>query len=653
MTMTLQIVVGAPASVIQLRQLLQKAKDAYYNSGEFISLTSSDKKFIAQILDASLYHVPSQMTDAMYDKLEDKLRELNPNDPLFKNVGAVVRVGKVKLPYPMASLDQLKTDDQIERWADSQGEDEYIEADKLDGVSIEVTYNGGEIKAYTRGNGSVGQDITHLVPFMDLPAKSPFKALRGEIIMSKSRFDQLYAEEFENARNMVSGLVNAKKLHPAVHKRHIDVIFYAVLDPIGIPSQQLTKLKSAGFKVVPYRVIGYNALTTDKLSKDLEKRRSASKYEIDGLVITANKRNHLTGAANPPWAFKFKTISADATAKTTVVRVQWNPSKHGALKPRIEVKPVRVAGVTVTWATGHNAKYIYDNKIGPGTVITLIRSGDVIPYVQEVLKGTKAQMPDADGYNWKWDATKVNTVLVEPSEDDVVKIKRLTNFFRVLGAENVSIGLVSRAYEAGYDTPTKIMRMTQGQWMKLPGFKEALAERSYQAVQDAISGVDPTVLADATGFLGAGFGQSRFAALLEMYPNALKAWVNKTPAQILGLVSEVPGIGPSLAKQAAAGFPKLLSWLAKNPEIKFAKPEKVKVSSRKLAGQFVTFTGFRDADLAERIMKNGGTYVDFGSKSTILVYGGKQSTKVDKAKARGVKTMPIDQFLTYLKKLGV
>ena len=649
----IQIVVSAPANVIPLRQLLLKAKDAYYNSGKFIALTGTDRKFIGQILEAEPSQVPTKMTDALYDKLEDALRELSPGDAFFKNVGAVVRAGKVALPYKMPSLDQLKTQDQIESWWEDNETDEYIEADKLDGVSIEVTYTGGEIKAYTRGNGSVGQDISHLVPFMDLPAKSPFKAMRGEIIMQKAKFNQLYAEEFENPRNMVSGLVNAKKIHPALNKKHLDVIFYAVLDPIGVPSQQLPKLKNAGFKVVPYRIIDSDSLEVTALTKDLEKRRAASKYEIDGLVITANKRNQLSGAANPPWAFKFKTVSADATAQTTVVRVIWTPSKHGALKPRIEVKPVRVAGVTVTYATGHNAKYIYDNKIGPGTVITLIRSGDVIPYVQEVLKGTKAQMPDADGYDWKWDATKVNTVLVEPSADDDVKIKRLTNFFRVLGAENVSIGLVSRAYEAGYNTPTKIMRMTQRQWMKLPGFKEALAERSYQAVQDAISAVDPTVLADATGFLGAGFGQTRFAALLEMYPNALKAWANKTPAQILGLVSEVPGIGPSLAKQAAAGFPKLLSWLAKNPELKIAKPEKVKLTSKKLAGQFVTFTGFRDGDLADRIVKNGGTYVDFGSKTTILVYGGKQNTKVDKAKARGVKTMPIDQFMTYLKKLGV
>lgn len=645
---------GSPSEVVpRLRLILTRASDTYYNTGKFLPLKSSDAGFISDVLEIDRAKLGKVVTDKLYDTLEDKLRDLSPKDSFFKKVGAIVRVGKVNLPYQMPSLDQLKTQDQVESWWEDNEADEYIEADKLDGVSIELVYADKQIKAYTRGNGSVGQDISHLIPFMDLPARCPYSAVRGEIIMNKSKFEQMYKDSFENPRNMVSGLVNAKSIHPAFANGHIDVIIYSVLDPVGVPSVQLAKLKTYGFQIVPFRVVDSDHLTVGQLSDDLTKRRSVSKYEIDGLVITKNTRNQLTGAANPPWAFKFKTVSADATAKTTVVKIEWNPSKLGQLKPVLIVKPIRVSGVTVTRATGHNAKYIFDNKIGPGTVIQLTRSGDVIPYVESVIKATKAQMPDASGYAWVWDKTKVNALLAEPSGNDEVKVKRLTNFFRVLGAENVSVGLISRAYEAGFDTPTKIMRMTLTQWGKLPGFKEALAERSYRSVQDAISAVDPTVLADATGFLGAGFGSTRFAAILEIYPKALTQWKTKTTAQILELLDEVPGVGPTLAKQAAVGFPKLLTWLEKNPEIKLVKPKQVKVSSKKLAGQFITFTGFRDSLVVDRIVKNGGEYVDFGSKTTLLVYGGKQSTKVDKAKSKGIKVMPVDQFLMYLKKLGV
>ncbi len=640
------------ASNAALVDLLLRAKDAYYNTDTYLPLTKADKLLVQRVLGVSA--VPDKMSDSLFDTLEDALREVAPKDPYFKKIGAVVRAGKVKLPYPMPSLDQLKTDDAIESWYEDNEAESYVVEDKLDSVSIGIVYEqGGKIKAYTRGDGNTGQDISHLVPFLNLPPTCPFKAIRGEIIMEKARFERSYSEAFENPRNMVSGLVNAKKVHEAFGSSHIQVVFYGVLDSTGIPSQQLKRLKAAGFAVVPFQEIDADDLTTEWLSAYLEKRRASSKYEIDGLVVVRNAMNRAVGSGNPTWAFKFKTTSKEATAKTTVTGVEWNASKHGAIKPVVLVKPVRVAGVTVSRATGHNAKFIYDNKIGPGASIVIERRGDVIPYVAEVVRGTKPQMPDSAGYEWKWDSTKVNAVLVQGSATDEVKIKRLVNFFRVLGAENVSSGLISRAYEGGYTTPSKILRMTKRDWMKLPGFQSALAERSYQAVQDSVSAVDPTLLADATGLLGPGFGQTRFAALLELYPDALTTWGKLTPDEIYDLAIEVPGLGDILAEQVAQGFGRLLKWLASVPEIRLTKPPKIKKTSNKLDGQSITFTGWRDADLVEKITKAGGQYVDFGSKTTILVYGGRPSSKVDKAKAKGIDVMSVDQFLSYLKKLGV
>jgi hypothetical protein len=138
---------------------------------------------------------------------------------------------------------------------------------------------GASCKAYTRGDGSVGQDITYLMPHLRIPKKSKFKKVRGEIIMKKSVFESSWSKDFENARNMASGLVNRKDIHNGV--RDTDVVVYEVIEPRGVPSQQLKDLHAEGFNVVPHKV--FKVLTEQDLIEYYAERRKKSKYEIDGL----------------------------------------------------------------------------------------------------------------------------------------------------------------------------------------------------------------------------------------------------------------------------------------------------------------------------------------------------------------------------------
>ena len=127
-----------------------------------------------------------------------------------------------------------------------------------------------------------------------------------------------------------------------------------------------------------------NSPSIAQLSEVLKLWRTNYNYEMDGVIVTHNKLYKRTNK-NPEYAFAFKMVLSDQTAETFVVDVIWSPSKDGYLKPRIRVDPVQVGGVTIEYTTGFNGAFIRDNKIGIGAKVKLIRSGDVIPYIEEVI----------------------------------------------------------------------------------------------------------------------------------------------------------------------------------------------------------------------------------------------------------------------------
>ena len=163
---------------------------------------------------------------------------------------------------------------------------------------------------------------------------------------------------------------------------------------------QLKILKKLGFNVVKHSVLEEIKLTgkieDSILSKTLLEYRLDSEYDIDGIIVTDNGSHEANKSGNPEHAFAFK--SNGMGEDTSVEKVDWNISKHGYLIPRLKVEPVTIEGTKIQYATAFNAKYVLSNRIGPGTKVRIIRSGDVIPYVIEIIEPTKAQMltPNTD-----------------------------------------------------------------------------------------------------------------------------------------------------------------------------------------------------------------------------------------------------------------
>ena len=246
-------------------------------------------------------------------------------------------------------------------------------------------------------------------------------------------FEQKYKSTFANPRNMVAGIINHKTINDSVVDLHF--IAYEVIIPELKPSEQLNYLGTINVERVLYEVS--NSISNEMLSNLLVEWRKSYIYEIDGVIVTDDKI-YPRKSGNPEHAFAFKMVLSDQIAEAKVVDVLWTPSKDGYLKPRVQIEPINLGGVTIEFATGFNGAFIKDNNIGIGTTIELIRSGDVIPHIKSVT--VPADEPKMPNVPYKWNDSHVDIMLENASDDPTVKEKNITGFFRGIGVEGLSSG---------------------------------------------------------------------------------------------------------------------------------------------------------------------------------------------------------------------
>lgn len=635
---------------LTLVDVLKMASDIYYNEEERRTIRVPSEMIQARDAAFVKYGIPPAkgrrqpfMTDREFDALLDKLRELKPNHPFLNQVGAPVRVGKqkVRLPYYMPSLDKIKPESgNVEQWL-ARHPGPYIVSDKVDGVSVACVYRkGSRTRAFKRGDGITGTDISILVPHLKIPKLNEDIAVRGEIVMPISRFNSKWASEFKNARNLTSGITNRNDVHEAI--ADTKVIIYEVLDPRGVPSKQLGKLKSKGFSVVGHK--RYDSLTADKLVKILALRKKSAKYEIDGLVITQDRNNPLPrGTESPGWSVAFKAESLMGTAESTVEKVEWNVTRTGYYFPRLIIKPVNVSGVTVKYVSGKSAAFIKRNRLGPGAKIRVRRSGDVIPDIQDadVIRGTKAQFPTTE---YEWEGEHIRLPASDVTSHYSVKTKAITYFFSSIGVENFKLATVEKFVNHGIDSVPKILKMTKQQFITVPGGTKTL-NSVYDQIQKAIDGLDLALLMAASQVFGRSMGYKRLKAIVKKYPSILE-YAHHPERVVQEMIVAIPGFQKTTAGMFARNLKTFAMWLRQVPSIRWTLPKKARVIGDKLSGQVVCVTGFRNDKLAKFVTEQGGQFTEaFGRSITLLLYiAGKHSTKLDRAKALGIRMMTLDDF---------
>ena len=618
-----------------------------------------DTQSLENLIDVAKYtnekyrNEESIISDKLYDQIEDEIKKRDPENPFLKKIGEAVTKNKVTLPFFLGSIDKIKTTEieKLNKWKKRYNKHDYIITDKLDGVSGLFVYNSEKDKKfYTRGDGTTGGEISYLInaipSLKNLKLKTKI-AMRGEIIISKKNFLK-YQDKFSNARNLVAGLTNTKKLDLNIMK-DVDFIVYEIIEPRLRASEQFELMKKLGIKNCYYEILDKNDLDFEMLDEILIERRQQSEYEIDGIIISDDSLQNVNFEGNPEYSIAFKDSSEKTTADVKVIDVEWNISKDGLIKPVLKITPTKLSGVIISNVTAFNGKFIVDNQIGPGSIVKIIRSGDVIPHILETVKQSKVKMPDVP---YEWNKSNVDLIATGAKSTDQI-IKELTFFADKLSIANLSEGLITNFVENGIDDIFKIINITKAQLMELDGFKDKLVNKIYDNIQTGLNGATLVQFMNATNIFGHNFGNKRIDKIYSVYGNDfIKFMKSHTIKQIHDAVVAIDGFDEITAKQFSETIHEFIKVFEKIPESvskNIIKNSEVVKVSEKLKGKKFVFSGFRNKEWEEFIVTNGGEVVGSVSKNTSYLVTTKKdseegTSKVLKAKEVGVEIVIKEDF---------
>lgn len=381
------------------------------------------KNRIDELIDIINYHNDKyynednpEISDFEYDNLMKELINLENENPTLKRIDSPTnRVGGKPLEkfnqivhkIPMLSLSNAYSDSDLrdfdKRVRDSVPNVEYVVEFKIDGLSVGLTYKNGEFeKGATRGNGVIGEDISqNLMTIKSIPLKINDKdelVVRGEVYISKENFKKINEKQeeegvqlFANPRNLAAG--SLRQLDPKLTaKRPLDIFIFNLEDienkKFKSHSQSLEFLKEQGFSVTPNYKVCKNIEEVIDFIKYWTEHRDKLEFDIDGIVIKVNnlsQREELGYTAKSPrWAIAYKFPAEQK--KTKLIDIIVEVGRTGTITPTAVLKPVRLAGTTVSRATLHNQDYIKEKDIRINDTVLVQKAGDIIPQVVQVIK---------------------------------------------------------------------------------------------------------------------------------------------------------------------------------------------------------------------------------------------------------------------------
>jgi DNA ligase (NAD+) len=572
------------------------------------------------------------ITDKEYDDLRDQLYKLDPKNKYFKLIGCEETNNCVKLPYHLGSQTKIKEDKDLQKWIKKYNSNNYLISEKLDGIS--AFYNKTTNKLYTRGNGKIGSDISHILPYINLP-EIDTQNVRGELIIPKNKWKSEYGS---NARNVVAGLVNSKTLNTTLLPL-VDLVIYHVLDKDIKLEEQLKLIKS---NCVKYTLLK-QPLTIEYLKSTLNNFKLQSNYEIDGIVITDNSKHYPNiKSGNPDFSFAFKNAELDETAITTVIDVEYKLSKDNRYKPRVIFNKVHIDQVNIECASGYNAKFIQDNGIGKGAIIKIVRSGQVIPKIIEVIKKVSPKMPNG---NWEWDETNTDAIFVKTEDDESPqeqRIGRTVHFFKTLGIKNLAEGTIIKLYNKGFKTLENILDIKNPNDLKdIEGIGDKKIEIIINCIKEALECTDLENIMAGSNLFDRSLGSKKLKLIIDNY--------NLTDNITFDDLIKIKGIGKINAEQFLKGLNNFKSFYNKyysDIQINLAHVASIPNNSDhldpRLIGKTVVFTGVRNKELEKLIEKYNGKVVSTVSKSVdVLITKDLNSTSNSMKKAKELNILII------------
>lgn len=622
-----------------------KKNDLQKSIKNYKNLSENELFILLKQLDDSYYNDSSIISDIEYDIMREYAENKYPNNTYFQFIGYEISNNeKIKLPVFMGSMNKIKSENNlIDNWI-KKYKGNYVVSSKLDGVSgLYVKQNNCE-QLFTRGNGEYGRDVSKFIPYLNLPKHNHDIIIRGEFIMSKEIFDSKYKNKFSNSRNLISGIINKKLINETI--KDIDFVCYELIDPIMKPKEQLEKLLELNYKIVEYSL--FDSINNEILTSYLSTLRNNYKYKIDGLIITNNHIYERT-YGNPEHSFAFKMITDNQIAEAVVLDVLWTPSKNGYLKPRIQIKPVLIDNVSIQYLNGFNAYYIEQNKINTGSVLQIIRSGDVIPHILNVVTcSSNGKLPDVP---YRWTSSKID-IIIEDLENETLKLKQLTLFFKTLEVEDLSEKNVKKIMDSGYNTIEKIIKMKLTDFLSINRFQEKMANKIYNSIHEKLNNTTIEQLMVGSNIFNRGTSINKIKLIFEVYPNLLEDNIDLQEKIIK--ITKIKGMSLNSATQFIEKLPLFLDFLKKNlNEIQFKKiifpPKKEIISNNHiLYKKTIVMTGFRNQELTEKIEKVGGVINNIITNKTFILITNNYNiinTKMKEAKKINIPILSIEEFI--------
>lgn len=601
----------------------------------------------------NLYHEKGTtiISDDIFDKLVEELeqRNIDDSDKTHISVGHKVKNAKaVNLPFFMGSMKKIKPEmiTYFNNWK-KQYEGPYIISEKLDGVS--AMFSDGEL--FTRGNGKQGRNISKLMYMINGIHQLSNKrhTIRGELIITKCDFnimiDNGIISDNTNPRNTVAGVVNSKNPNENIIK-YVKFVAYEVIQPRMDAINQMEYLKSNSILTV--NSVKKQSLTIEDMTQILETRKSASSFEIDGIIINDSSIVHpINQDQTPKYAFAFKLPTSEVEVQ--VQNVVWEISKDLLVKPTVIFTPVSIGGVTIQRATGFNAKFIIENRIGPGTILSVTRSGDVIPYIKSVISSTEPQLPK---YTYTFTENKVDIKVDQNSDDknlnEKIRFKQFQNMIEKLDITGLKKSSIKKLFDNDIRTLQDVFELTKTSLksMNIESFGDKKIQNLIESIENTKENITIIDLMEASNTFGRGFSKKTLSLIYEKFPN----FMNSIPDT--NALLNISGIGPETSLRFHKNIPKFLDFIDNNNLNYLLNNNKSidkvkKTSSGKLKSLKFIFSGPKDKALIKTIVENGGEVVNTISKSVNYLLTqdtNTDSSKKNFAKKHGIEIIPIHDF---------
>lgn len=641
-----------------------------------------------------------EISDAEYDALIEKLRGLDPENPLC-NKGIIDKqptTRKVMLPQQMASLDKLKSVSEILNWVESNNlplDTDIVITPKYNGVSLLV--NDETKEAYTRGDGEVGQESYE---YFKLMRHSGFRGLgyiAGEAVISKHSWGQNFkgrlsrsGQPYKLSHSVVAGLLNSNEPDGEL-LQHVSFIPYITFSDLS-KSEQMSLIDKYLFSELlntgeyneqpkSWIITGLDYITDDML--DSVYQLFSKEYPIDGLVIDINDADIRTRMGreingNPAYAKAIKLPHWSESFETVISGYKFTVSKQGRIKGTVTFEPVEIEGTEVTQASFYNARFIEDFCLFPGVNIRVKKSGDIIPKItavegiqlptrelfvseanyrqayeqskeciSEICLEKEVEYPyvftycPSCGSTLVWDENRVDRVCVRIDCRDKL-ISKLEHFYTTLEAEELGRPTIETLFDNGYKTIDQQLNITRDELLKIEGFAEVSADNLITQLRKVRNTKYPLARIIHAYDLFEGILGEKTAQLI--FDSVDDCEYDLCTVERL---CKIKGISVKTAESFLNGIKAFLT-IPNQLVVGYIQSSEKSVLNEDLIGFSVCFSGIRDKQLEQQIESYGGKVVSGVNKSTthlIVADVSQTTTKTTEARKLNIEILTIDQFV--------